>query len=278
MSNILEKIDTIPTLPSIIERLNGVIYKPQTNAKEVAKILSMDPALTSKILRIVNSAFYGLPNRITSITHAIIMLGFNTVKNVAISSSVLDIFKRNAADINFLKEIWKHCIAVASCAKILSKHCGQVLTEEFFISGLLHDIGYIVLYVYQYEKFLEFIEKCKSSTEPPILVEKSIFGYDHQEIGGYLFKKWNMPKILEESASYHHIPLLAQEHNFTVSIVSVADNLAKALSLGNSGSIFTESLPPELVDALNLNALNWELILNDILREYNAALVFMEML
>lgn len=278
MSSIIEKIDTIPTLPIIVNRLNSVIYSPQTSAKEVSKILSMDPALSSKILRIVNSAFYGLPNRITSVTHAIIMLGFNTVKNIAISSSVLDIFKKEATDVNRLKEIWKHSIGVASAAKVIAKNLGQVVLEEFFMSGLLHDIGYIALFVYQYEKFLEFVEKSKSSADSTIVLEKSIFGYDHQEIGGYLFQKWNMPKVLEEAVSFHHEPLLAREHNFAVDIICVADNIARALSLGNSGNVYVYSIPEELVETLNLNNLNWELMFNDIIREYNAALVFMDLL
>lgn len=278
MSSIIEKIDTIPTLPVIVNRLNSVIYSPQTSAKEVSKILSMDPALSSKILRIVNSAFYGLPNRITSVTHAIIMLGFNTVKNIAISSSVLDIFKKEATDVNRLKEIWKHSIGVASAAKVIAKNLGQVVLEEFFMSGLLHDIGYIALFVYQYEKFLEFVEKSKSSADSTIVLEKSIFGYDHQEIGGYLFQKWNMPKVLEEAVSFHHEPLLAREHNFAVDIICVADNIARALSLGNSGNVYVYSIPEELVETLNLNNLNWELMFNDIIREYNAALVFMDLL
>ncbi len=278
MSTIFEKIDSIPTLPVIIERLNSIIYNPQTSAKEVAKVLSMDPALSSKILRIVNSAFYGLPNRITSVTHAIIMLGFNTVKNVAISSSVLDIFKKEASDINFLKEIWKHSIGVASVSKILSKHLGQVVLEEFFMAGLLHDIGYIALFAYQYDKFVQFLERSHSSSESTITLERSVFGYDHQEIGGYLFQKWNMPKMLEETVAYHHIPLLAREHNFPVSVVCVADNICKALSLGNCGYIFVEPIPEEIVEMLNLNNLNWEMIFNEIIREYNAALVFMDLL
>ncbi len=278
MNAIFEKIEAIPTLPVVVEKLNTVIYKPQTNAKEVAKILSLDPALSSRILRIVNSAFYGLPNRITSITHAIIMLGFNTIKNIAISSSVLDVFKKQVTDFDILKEIWKHSIGVASSAKVIAKHMGLIVVDEFFMAGLLHDIGYIALYAYQYQKFLEFIEKCNSSTESTTTIERSIFGYDHQEIGGYLFEKWNMPKMLEESASFHHIPLLAREHNFTVNIICVADNISKALSLGNSGCIFVESIQPEIVELLNLNNLNWEAIFNEIVREYNAALVFMNML
>jgi HD-like signal output (HDOD) protein len=278
MSGIFEKIESIPTLPVIVERLNSIIYKPQTNAKEVAKILSMDPALSSKTLRIVNSAFYGLPNRITSVTHAIIMLGFNTVKNIAISSTVLDFFKKEATNTELLKDIWKHSIAVASAAKVLAKHLGQIVLEEFFMSGLLHDIGYIVLYVYQYNKFLEFMEKSKTNQEFCIVLEKSIFEYDHQEIGGFLFQKWNMPKVLEEVVLFHHTPLLAREHNFTVNIVCVADNIARALSLGNPGNAYVYKIPPEIQETLNLNNLQWESIFNDVIREYNSALVFMDLL
>ncbi len=278
MTNIFDKIDTLPTLPVVVNRLNSVIYKPQTNAKEVSKILSIDPALSSKILRIVNSAFYGLPNRITSITHAIIMLGFNTVKNIAISSSVLDIFKKEAEDVDLLKDIWKHSIGVASASKVIARNLGQVVLEEFFMAGLLHDIGYIALFAYQYDKFIEFIDKSKSFNDSPIVLEKTIFGYDHQEIGGYLFQKWNMPKLLEETVSFHHAPLLAREHNFPVDIVCVADNIARALSLGNAGNIYVYSIPQEIIDTLNLNNINWEMAFNDIIREYNASLVFMDLL
>lgn len=278
MMNIFEKMDTIPTLPVIINKLNNVIYNPQTSAKEVSKILSMDPALSSKILRIVNSAFYGLPNRITSITHAIIMLGFNAVKNIAISSSVLDVFKKEAENVELLKDIWRHSIGVASASKVIAKNLGQIVLDEFFMSGLLHDIGYIALFVYQYEKFLEFMDKCNSSNDSAIVIEKSIFGYDHQEVGGYLFQKWNMPRLLEEAVSFHHIPLLAREHNFAVNIICVADNIARALSLGSAGDIYVYSVPEELVETLNLNNLNWEAVFNDTIKEYNAALVFMNLL
>jgi putative nucleotidyltransferase with HDIG domain len=273
-----EKIESLPTLPIVIEKLNNVIYNPQTSAKEVAKILSTDPALSTKILRIVNSAFYGLPNRITSITHAIIMLGFNSVKNIALSSSVIEFFKKEGGNLQLLQEIWKHSIGVAVSAKVLAKFTGQVILEEFFLCGLLHDIGKIVFCAYEPDKFTTFCNELLASNSSALEIEKSIFGADHQEVGNMLFEKWNMPKILKEIASYHHFPLLAPEYTLPTSIVCVADNIAKALSFGDSGNIYVENIAQEIVDTLNLANLNWEQILSEIKKEYEAAVVFMELL
>src|SRR5436190_15577125 len=155
---LVERVQGLPTLPSMLNNINQMILNPRTSAKEVAQVIASDPALTSKVLRVVNSSFYGFPNRITTVTHAIVILGFNTIKSIVLSSTIFDVFRRNVKPGDFDRtQFWKHSIGCGSAAKAIGRRLNYPMLEELFIAGLLHDVGKIVMDQYMPDKFVEVL-------------------------------------------------------------------------------------------------------------------------
>ncbi|RME01114.1 MAG: HDOD domain-containing protein, partial [Calditrichaeota bacterium] len=188
VQKIITKIKQLPTLPQVITRLIQIIDRPDSSASEVSKIISTDQSLMTKVLKLVNSPFYGMPKRITTLSQATVILGFNAIKNLALTAAIFDQFGGKGEGIHqngFSREkFWEHSIAVAVASKIISEHIGYPQPEEAFMAGLIHDIGKVVL-----DQFLhdEFVEALKYSADNQVSIsdaEIKIIGSNHAQIGG----------------------------------------------------------------------------------------------
>lgn len=236
VEEIIDGIAGLPTLPAILVKLNDLMKDPNVSAKEVGQLISYDPAITAKILRIVNSSFYGFPNRITTITHAIVILGFNTIRNIVFSSFVFDAFKGDGETAYDRREFWKHSIACGSAAKVIAGRIGERLLEEYFVRGLLHDIGKIILDQYLHETFVEILTLVHDKQMLIRDAEIEILGVDHSDLGFKLLERWGLSAGLSESILYHHRPAEAeQEKRKAASVIHVADILSRAMLVGSGG-------------------------------------------
>ncbi len=236
VKKLIDKVQGLPTLPSMLNSINQMILNERTSAKEVAQIISSDPALTSKVLRVVNSSFYGFPNRITTITHAIVILGFNTIKSIVLSSTIFDVFRRGTKPGEFDRtEFWKHSIGCGAAAKVLGRRIHYPMLEELFIAGLLHDVGKIVLDQYLPEKFGEVTALVRTKDILIADAEFQVLGVTHADVGAWLFEKWNLSKGLVETVRCHHNPALAGETQRFAEIIHVADVLVRAVGFGSGG-------------------------------------------
>ena len=274
---LVDRIQGLPTLPSMLHSINQMILNPRTSAKEVAQLISSDPALTSKVLRIVNSSFYGFPNRIGTITHAIVILGFNTIKSIVLSSTIFDVFKRTPKPGDFDRtEFWKHSIGCGAAAKVLGQRLNYPMLEELFIAGLLHDVGKIVLDQFLPEQFRETLGIVRGRNVLIVEAEAEVFGVTHADIGSWLFEKWNLSKGLVQTTRCHHNPALAGDEQKLAEIIHVADILTRAIRFGNGGD---DKIPP-LSDAAWKSLGLREAELDDLLTatgvEIEKAMVFLD--
>jgi HD-like signal output (HDOD) protein len=233
----LESISSIPTLPVVIDKITRLLQNPKTSAEEIGKAITTDQALASKVLKLVNSAFYGFPGRISTITHAIVILGFSTVKNVVLTASIFDAFRKQGTGIDGfdLEQFWLHSIACGAAAQSIAKITGSNQKEECFIAGLIHDIGKIILCQYLPEDFHEAYTHARNNSILFFESEKKLFDVTHQEIGGFLTERWNLPKDLQNAVKFHHDPSPSLEHYMMISIVHCADIMVRALDCGNGG-------------------------------------------
>jgi HD-like signal output (HDOD) protein len=151
----LESISTIPTLSIVLDKLARLLQNPQTSAEEIGRAITTDQALASKVLKLVNSAFYGFPGKIGTITHAVVILGFSTVKNIVLTASIFDAFsnRKNQGSEFSMEKFWTHSIGCGAASQTIAKHIGFKEKEECFIAGLIHDIGKIILCHYFHEEF-----------------------------------------------------------------------------------------------------------------------------
>ncbi|MCK5707440.1 MAG: HDOD domain-containing protein [Candidatus Aureabacteria bacterium] len=237
LKGIVDGIVGLPTLPTVLTNVTKMMQNPRVSAAQVGTVIQSDVSLTAKILKLVNSAFYGFPNRISTVTHAIVILGFNAVRSTAMSVSVFDSFGGGGATEGFDRmDFWKHSIGTAATARILAKKMNMKELEEAFIAGLLHDIGLIILDQFVHAEFVEILKLVKEKDMLIRDAEREVLGgVTHSEIGGWLGRKWNMAPALVEVIENYHSPSTASDNYQLSCIVHVADLLTKALSIGNSG-------------------------------------------
>jgi putative nucleotidyltransferase with HDIG domain len=241
IEKLIANLGELPTLPVVIQKINALLSNPRTTAAEVGQAISTDQAIATKIIRLVNSALYGFPGRISTITHAIVILGFSTVKNVILTTTILSRFDLHKNVQGFdMMGLWKHSVAVGSIARLIAQEIGFRGKEEAFVGGLLHDLGKVVHALYLPESFLQVVNNAHEKHGLFYDSEMEIHGATHVDIGSWIAEKWNLPNDLAMVIAHHHTPTKAGNHMLLASIVHLADILARALEAGNPGD---QSIP-----------------------------------
>jgi len=246
---IYSKIDELPTLPAVLPRLLSLIEDEKTSARHIADAISSDPALTSKILKVANSAYYGFSQEISSLERAIPLLGFNMVRSLALSIGIIDTLPSGKRSPYFSpKNLWIHGLAVATVMGELGKKFGaDSKNEHYFVVGLLHDIGKIVFDLFFTELFQQALEKAHSKeNEALYTAERSVIGFDHGEVGSMLLTRWKFPDVISAPIAFHHRSEFPEDlFAGDVAMLRIADVLPQELGLGAGGNPF----PPDINEA-----------------------------
>lgn len=259
VNSAIREISHIATLPEITLKIIELVESPTSTAQDLHKVIANDPALCSRILKVVNSAFYGLPGQIGSINRAIVLLGLNAVKNIAIAASLAKLFRGGSLTPEFsAKDLWSHSIATAAGCKMIADAMKIGLADEAFLAGLIHDIGVIVEIQYDRHKLIETVGKLGVGKDGVpasnmLDVETEVFGANHQDFGQGLCEKWKFPRTFALVTGFHHRPLeLGEDQRTLVTIVSVADRLAGAVKPGFRLDLPSLELPAEHLDVLKI--------------------------
>lgn len=254
----LEKIKDLPTLPSVYFKLNQLLKDNQASIEKVAHIIELDPAMSSRILHLVNSAFYGVRQESSSIAHAVMILGFNAVKNAVVSVAILDTFTFKDRYENFdIADFWRHAVSVAVLNKQLAERSRLVTPEDAFIAGLLHDIGKIIMLKYFKEDFgkvWETMQKTKCSFAD---AEQEVASIDHVQIGAYLARKWQLPEPIIQAIAGHHYYMSSSESTGMIESLMLADALANASYQINPDDYVFESHIEKALKPLMLKSDSW---------------------
>ena len=206
--NILKTIDNIknlPTIPHILAEVNKMLQDNDVSVQKMGDIIESDQVLTSRILRLVNSAFYGFRSRIVDIRQAVMILGFNTVRNALTAVSVIDLFRAKEKYGGFdIRELWEHSATVAITGKHLAERAHLASPSDCFVAGLLHDIGKLIMAEHFTDIFKQALELTREKDISFLAAEREISSIDHTLIGGYLARKWQLPNCLVDAILYHH--------------------------------------------------------------------------
>lgn len=261
VDNAISGISHIATLPEITLKIIELVEDPTSTAQDLHNIISNDQALCSRILKVVNSAFYGLPRQIGSINRAIVLLGLNAVKNIAIAASLTKLFRGGEMCPQFAaRDLWTHSIAVAAGSKLICDELKMGLADEAFLAGLIHDIGIMVeVQAMRHELVTVFEEMTFDDDNVPTCnmreIETRILGADHQAFGAGLCEAWKFPQSFSYVTGHHHDPTELPESNRTLtSIVYVADRLAGKADYGFRGDLESLEIGSDALDEIQLSA------------------------
>lgn len=239
LRQITEKIIGLPTLPTVVTQLISVVGDPASSARQIAQLVSTDQALTAKILKVANSAFYGFAREIATVQLAIVVLGIEMVKNIGLSVAVLKRFSEGKEHRLFDRQrFWEHAIGCGVAARMLAlKFKDRRIADEAFVAGVLHDIGKLILIEYFGDEFTEALEKAEAEGLAIVDAEEQVLGVSHADVGAWLAEKWNLPLNLVHAISYHHRPFEpdAEKPEDLVVLTHMGDALIRHLRVGNSG-------------------------------------------
>lgn len=254
----LREVKNLPTLPGIVSKLTRMAEDPDTTTEQMGKLISKDHILSAKLLKLVNSAFYGFPQKISSLSSAIILLGFNVIKSLIISASIFELME--SSDL----ELWEHSLGTAVVANVMAKRLGISDPEEVSTAGLIHDIGKVAIKMElpeEYDKIINLVEMKQISVRE---AELMVLGLDHAEVGGWLAKSWFLPKKLVEPITHHHAPKQAEEETLACAILHFSDVVIRGLGYGHGADIWVPPLSKKAFEDLGIGADDFDGILDEI--------------
>ena len=259
-TNKLEKIrlfvDKMPSLSTTVSKVLEICSRPDTVPNDLNRVISLDPVLAGQVLKLINSAYYSLMNKVTSLTRAIIMLGLNTVKNLALSTAIIrSVSQAKKSRALPIRAFWAHSIAVGVMAKLLAAGRGLSLAEreEYFVAGLLHDLGKIPIG----DEYTEVLARVETAQNPLVTVEQQVLGLDHEEVGAMIATKWKLNAVLTDAICHHHAPeLAAAAHRDLVATVALADFYVCLFDIGDAGNRYPD--PSRLESLLAQCQLAWD--------------------
>jgi HD-like signal output (HDOD) protein len=241
----------LPEIPAVVFELNEVIGNPMSSAANIAAVVNRSPSLTALLLKIVNSAFYDFPSKIDKVSQAVTLIGTREISGLALGISILSTFKNIPKDIIDMYAFLKHSLACGILARVIAAHLNLPQTEQLFVSGLLHDLGRLILYIYFPKETHNIITRSRNRSSLLYKEEKNYLGCNHAQVGRQLMKWWKLPVMLENNVLYHHKPSGAQQP-VPATIVHLADVIVNSLGIGSSGERFVPPLDYAALENLEL--------------------------
>ncbi len=232
-SEILKSANRLPQAVAVFQRVLQLIDDPDSSAQDVVDVVQYDPSITANILRICNSAVFGGRREIHSVRDALVRIGFNQLLEIILSQECTSLFDRSyrGYDLDF-GDLWRHSVACALLAQIISAHLKKEKSPHLFTAALLHDIGKIVLSEYVDQHFDEIKTGLARGNCSFIEAEKDTLGIDHAELGGKIAENWNFPEVIAAGIRCHHAPFLASSHHELVNLIYLADLVALMTGFG----------------------------------------------
>jgi HD-like signal output (HDOD) protein len=239
------------SLPEIFYQIEAVINSPRSSAFQIAEVISKDPGLSAKLLRIVNSAFYGFPKQVDTISRAVAIVGSDQLRLLTLGTSVISLFRDIPPELMNMGWFWKHSLACGIAARLIASYKNFSNIEQLFISGLLHDLGKLLIFKNHPREAAAALSRADQSESFHYLMEQSFLGFDHLQAGSALADMWKLPLSLQQAIGGHHDPL-KYPPSVDAAVVNLADNLVNALGYGTSGEHLVAPGVVEVVGFLSL--------------------------
>ena len=260
---------TLPEIPSIVFELNEVIANPLSSAEDIAQVVHRSPSLTALLLKIVNSPFYGFPSKIDKISLAVTLIGTREISGLALGISIISMFNNIPKEILSMYSFLRHSLACGIISRILAAHKSIPQTEQLFVSGLLHDLGRLILYSYFPEESLNILSRARLSDRLLYQQENDYLGCNHTHLVKQLLQEWKLPMVLENNVFYHHSPSDAQQP-IPATLVHLADVITNSLGIGTSGERYVPPLDNAAWEGLGLSPTCFDVVIKQATHQFFA--------
>ncbi len=256
---LINRLDELPTLPAVVYEVTEIINDPMSSTADVEAVMSNDPSLTTKVLKLANSAYYAIPGGVSSLARAIGYIGYDTVQQLVLSASIIDSVKVDSTSLFDPTQFWRHCIGVAMAGETIGKAMDLNSTSDIFTCGLVHDIGKLASFILTPNEFEDILIHAKANNMTIHEAEKALGVPTHTEIGEILADKWKLPSKIRSTIKYHHENDPAKrvgvsaEVNTVIDVVLVANLFVHALKFGNSGHSKALGAPKAVIERLQLS-------------------------
>jgi len=278
---VVSNIRNLPTPPIVFNQIQKVINDPKVSANDIASILAEDPAMSVKVLKLTNSAFYGLTREVEVVREAVVIVGMEAIKNLVLSASVLDMFKSDDLDQEFQEKFWRHSLATAVCCRLLARKVrakGVVDADAAFSAGLLHDVGKMVISCFLPEENKKLIAwKAENGPVDDAYAENQALGFNHAAIGGFLAEQWKLPSKLRDAITHHHQPTETEDEGLMAYYVCIADYVAKLTFRDPAAGDMQPSIEDGVLEAIGLEQGDVGIYIEHLREEYLKAETFMKM-
>ncbi|MEK9628524.1 MAG: HDOD domain-containing protein [Nitrospinota bacterium] len=270
LQKLVEQSKQISSLPTIFYQINEAVEDPECSFVEIGEIISGDPSLSARLLRIVNSSYFGFPSKIETITHAVTIVGMAQLRDLALATTVVNQFKGIPKNLINMEKFWLHSVATGLTAKVIAIYRREANADRFYLMGMLHDLGRLLLLLNVPDSVKIVMEKYESGGTM-FDVESEVLGFDHAAVAGQLMKSWQLPEMLQEAVAFHHLPEEAPHYPIAASIVHVADFIAHAMELGSCRERYVPPLHPKAWELLELPPSLLSSVMEQVDRQVNEA-------
>ena len=254
VEKLVSSVSTVASLPTVYIRLNEIVSSASSSSSDVANLISEDPGLAARLLRIANSSFYGYPSKIDTVSRAVTVIGTRQLIDIVLATSVVDMFEGIPSEVVDMESFWRHSIACGLTSRILASYRRELNVERYFLTGLLHDIGRLIIFMQMPAQARQAIDEVTARRGLLYEVENDILGFTHAEVGGALLQSWGLPESMISAVTYHHTPSDYKGAERDVSIIHVAEVIANAMQMGSAGEQFVPRLDESAWQQLALPA------------------------
>ncbi len=261
----IQLLKNLPTLPGMIDKISRAVESKRFSAADIGKLVSRDQVLTAKVLKLANSAFFGFSRKVGSLTQALVLLGFDVVKGLILTSSVFDLMKNKGED------LWRHSMGVANAATIIAVEVGMPDAEEASLAGLLHDLGKVVIRVHMPDDSASINELVEVEGMALRDAEREVLGFNHTQVGQWLAESWKLPEELSEPIRWHHNPEGSRKAPQMTSTVHLADCLVRGFGYGDGGDPWVPPLDRFALRQLGLKSQKLEKIVAELCGQLSTA-------
>lgn len=270
LQKLVDQSPQISSLPTIFFQINEAVEDPESSFVEIGEIISGDPSLSVRLLKVVNSSFFGFPNKIETITHAVTIVGMAQLRDLALATTIVNQFKGIPKKLINMENFWLHSVATGLTAKVIAIYRRESNADRFYLMGMLHDLGRLLLLLNIPEPMKTVMDKYELGGAM-YDVENNVLGFDHSSVAGKLLESWKLPEMLQEAVAYHHKPTLAPHYPLAASIVHIADIIAHGMELGSCGERYVPPLNSQAWEMLDLPSSLLSSIIEQVDRQVNEA-------